>query len=965
MNENENLQPVEKLTPFTKMVMSIGTLPSSFYASMSYYESMVWLYEYLKNQVIPTVNNNAEAVEELQAKYLEFSSGITEEVTDFKSYINGKVDELETYMNNYFTNLDVQQEINNKLDAMATDGTLTDLIKNYVDPIINEYENEINNTITIQNSQISSQSNQISALSSRMDTFTNLPQGSTSGDAELADIRTGYDGVNYTNAGSAVRDQVSDLHDQINIMKRETLRYNAFDGAYINGLYKFADGTFDNTRTDYVSTKNKIYTNNAKCLKLSDITSSIIALYIMYYQSNDTFISSVSYDLSAMPIKYIPDNTGYIRISLSKGTGTPITASELTPLSIYFDDMENSTFDVVKSSLNLQGLGILDFQHTVYHHASGSLSTFTNIIGTYKTVQVKQNTTLYINNGYKIRVCKFNSMSESPTSSIEKTTEYIDWTTGPLTIEKDEIITLCLSKTDDSSINTSECINLSIIPENLNNNIIQLINQSKIENLRYNHFDGIYKNGLYKSADGTFDSSRSDYISSKNKIYVTNSKYLKLGNIPANISTIYIMYYQSDDTFISSTLYNQSNGYDIIPNSTSYIRLSLTKGSHLESALDEIPPVTVYVDDIQNSTYDVINMTLNANRIDVIDLQNFIYYHDQGLNGPIANRIGIIHPIKLKQDTSFKVNTGFAISFCKFNTLANLAAKANEIIDDFINWKTTEIICKKGEIITFNIKKTDESNLSASDALNNLFITPIPETTIGENYSIDSAMNKKKVTLERLGTVAGLQSFVKYNNKFYVYDSLGKMYIYDNTLTLKDTVDINLGHGNAMQLGDDGIVYVSGWDDSTVYVVDLDTVTITSTISIPNSLTGYNTCCVDEINKILYIFNGSSESSSSEVNYNFVKYDYLNQHIISTRKLSKFGAMQGCDYLDGKIIALNGLGGLYDVPNYYKIYNTNGDVISEYILDGYSTGEPEGVFIDRTTKDVYIQLNYAIYKIIQ
>lgn len=109
MND-ENLKPVEKLTPFTKMIMTIGTLPSSFYASMSYYESMVWLYEYLKNEVIPAVNNNGEAVEELQDKYIE----------------------LKNYIDTYFENLDVQEEINNKLDEMAEDGSLEEIIKNYL-----------------------------------------------------------------------------------------------------------------------------------------------------------------------------------------------------------------------------------------------------------------------------------------------------------------------------------------------------------------------------------------------------------------------------------------------------------------------------------------------------------------------------------------------------------------------------------------------------------------------------------------------------------------------------------------------------------------------------------------------------------------------------------------------------------------------------------------------------------------
>ena len=139
--DNENLKPVKELTPFTKMIMTIGTLPSSFYASMSYYESMVWLYEYLKNDVIPTVNNNGEAVEELQTAF-----------TTLKNYID-----------NYFENLDVQEEINKKLDEMAEDGTITNLIKGYVDPFIDSqndniasFESNVTTTLTNYNNKINS-----------------------------------------------------------------------------------------------------------------------------------------------------------------------------------------------------------------------------------------------------------------------------------------------------------------------------------------------------------------------------------------------------------------------------------------------------------------------------------------------------------------------------------------------------------------------------------------------------------------------------------------------------------------------------------------------------------------------------------------------------------------------------------------------------------------------------------------
>ena len=59
----------------------------------------------------------------------------------------------------------------------------------------------------------------------RVSELTRLPSGSTSGDAELADIRVGADGKTYTNAGSAVRGQVGDLAREA-VELGEMNRYN-------------------------------------------------------------------------------------------------------------------------------------------------------------------------------------------------------------------------------------------------------------------------------------------------------------------------------------------------------------------------------------------------------------------------------------------------------------------------------------------------------------------------------------------------------------------------------------------------------------------------------------------------------------------------------------------------------------------------------------------------------------------
>lgn len=102
MAELKTLSTIDT-SPFKRLVLNLGAAPTAFTEGMTYYELLAWLVKFLEDEVVPKTNESIEGLKELQ-----------------------------TYVSTYFDNLDVQEEINNKLDQMAEDGTLQAIIESYI-----------------------------------------------------------------------------------------------------------------------------------------------------------------------------------------------------------------------------------------------------------------------------------------------------------------------------------------------------------------------------------------------------------------------------------------------------------------------------------------------------------------------------------------------------------------------------------------------------------------------------------------------------------------------------------------------------------------------------------------------------------------------------------------------------------------------------------------------------------------
>jgi len=143
MNNENNFK---RLTPFKMQVLQSFPFIDEDFDAITNYELLCKVVEYL-NTTVDNVN------------LLE---------SDFQTLYN--------YVHDYFDNLDVQEEINKKLDEMAEDGTLTNIIKNYVDPLFNSFteESQANYNSFTQNinGEVDSQNNRINIMENKINSVT-------------------------------------------------------------------------------------------------------------------------------------------------------------------------------------------------------------------------------------------------------------------------------------------------------------------------------------------------------------------------------------------------------------------------------------------------------------------------------------------------------------------------------------------------------------------------------------------------------------------------------------------------------------------------------------------------------------------------------------------------------------------------------------------------------------------------
>lgn len=165
---------------------------------------------------------------------------------------------------------------------------------------------------SLENYDDTSIKNDIQVQKTRIDTFTSLKEGSTTGDAELIDARVGYGGATFSNVGSAIREQVSPIIDS-------TLVWTEIDATNVQtGLVELNNkSVYSLEESCYIKV---VIPRIARKIKVSGKSANATYNYSLgaFYDSNDSIIEKFGNETETTYVDLeldVPSNAVYVLVN--------------------------------------------------------------------------------------------------------------------------------------------------------------------------------------------------------------------------------------------------------------------------------------------------------------------------------------------------------------------------------------------------------------------------------------------------------------------------------------------------------------------------------------------------------------------------------------------------------------------------------------------------------------------------
>lgn len=286
---------------------------------------------------------------------------------------------LNILSNNAIANRPVAVKFINIDTAIANINTILTTLGTSITNIetdITNIESDITDLRDDLTSETSNRENADQVLSTRIDNIVALPSGSTTGDAELIDGRTGYTGRVYTNIGGAIRAQVTELHNAIKYASSKTVVDYA-------AMYSWVPGVLDNSGavssdSSYMTLGDYIPVTLGEMLHFINSNANYTMVRCLY-DSTKTLLNRTVLTASENDRLYgVTSGVAFVRISIG--------VNQTADYHIYSEDtsvsyLENESLKYIDDDLNRleSSINMIDVGHK-YGWRPGTLNTSTGAV---------------------------------------------------------------------------------------------------------------------------------------------------------------------------------------------------------------------------------------------------------------------------------------------------------------------------------------------------------------------------------------------------------------------------------------------------------------------------------------------------------------------------------------------------------------------------------------------------------
>ena len=263
------------------------------------------------DEIIKIVKNMLEEWAQYYAEWDAWMNQMNDDWSNYQEVMNTAWQNMQNFINNYFDNLNVQTEINNKINNMVRTGEFSNIVAPYIPPRVTEW-------LTAHITQ---------------------PEGvvidtSLSVSGACADAKATGDAINELRID--LKSDLAMLNDDLS----EQIHYNIdyFNG-YANRFYPVAGGA-SGYNPRYVSSKSFIEVTEGDALLITNIPSGFDNFYLLFYDDNDTLVRYyTTADITSLNY-VVPTNSTQLMFEMSYDNDTP--SSSVDPLNFFINPGKTS-----------------------------------------------------------------------------------------------------------------------------------------------------------------------------------------------------------------------------------------------------------------------------------------------------------------------------------------------------------------------------------------------------------------------------------------------------------------------------------------------------------------------------------------------------------------------------------------------------------------------------------------------